>query len=114
MNLKTELPTPGDLVVVKRTDDASIRVGSYGIIIGEIKAKQDKTLSVVFNFTCPWSLKTGEDNKVINASGGPQREIRIALLRATRKLRRQEFLLSEGSEPSRRLVRVWNTDLTER
>jgi len=115
MNSKMASPKPGDLVLVYATDDGLIPVGSYGIIIGEIRAKQgqDQTVSVVFNFTCPWLLKAGEDVEVINASGGPQRGIRAALLKATKKLRNQQFLCTEGPGSAQiRKVHVWKIDLT--
>ncbi|MDI9577876.1 MAG: hypothetical protein QM398_07070 [Thermoproteota archaeon] len=98
MNTINEYPRPGDLVFVNATDDVLIAVGSYGIIIGEVNDKeQQQTVSVVFNFTVPWWLKANGDSEVINASGGPQRGIRTALLKSSQKLRRQEFRCSENS-----------------
>ncbi len=115
MTLKNQPRKSGDLVLVSATDDDLILVGSYGIIIGEVNGKLLQTVSVVFNFTCPWLLKTSDNSEVINASGGPQRGIRTELLKATQKLRYQEFNCSEDPRAYKsRSVRVWKTDLTKR
>jgi hypothetical protein len=113
MNPINEYPKPGDLVFVNSTDDVLIAVGSYGIIIGEVNGKEQQTVSVVFNFTVPWWLKANGDSEVVNASGGPQRGIRTALLKGSQKLRHQEFHCSENAISSK-LVRVWKTDLNKR
>jgi len=113
MKTTNEYPKPGDLVFVNATDDVLIAVGSYGIIIGEVNGKEQQAVSVVFNFTVPWWLKANGDSEVVNASGGPQRGIRTALLKDSQKLRRQEFRCSENSTASK-AVRVWKADLNKR
>jgi len=116
---ETATPKPGDLVLVEATDDMFIPAGSYGVIIGEVKEKQQDPNSVVFNFTNPWWQKTQSD-EIVNASGGPQREIQTKQLKATPERRDQEFLNFDGpwgqdaAKSKTVRVNVWKTDLTKR
>lgn len=110
-------PKPGDLIFVEATDDNLIPAGSYGIIIGTV-GKQQKPLSVVFNFTKPWWQKTSQSEEIVNASGGPQREIPRKNLRTAREQREQEFLNFDGpwaedaAKSKTVKVNVWKTNLT--
>lgn len=72
---KRTFPVAGDLVQVAKTDDSLIRVGSYGVINGEV-GKRRSTLDVTFNFTTPYY-----DGKIVSASGGPVRGIRASRLK---------------------------------
>lgn len=97
---------PGDLALVKTTDDVLIKKGSYGVICG----KRGKRVEITFNYYTPFLFKDG----TVTASGGPVRLVKLSQLEPTKKKKNQQFHIAEGlsfSKSIKKKVKVFNVYL---
>jgi len=108
-------PKPGDLVIVKTTDDVLIEPKSYGIIVDTEEPYGEKDrVEIVFNFYTPWLFDDGS----VTASGGPVRLVKLSQLKSTRKKRTITFLKADPTpdrtKTVKKKVKIYEVYLDER